>query len=223
MPTTPRRPRTTTPLSRQRIVAAAMALADRHGVDELSMRKLATDLGCEVMSLYNHVANKDDLIDEMVELAAAEIAEGPPGLRWDEAVRVIAVSAKESMVRHPWSGPLWAGRFPGPVRMRHMDSLLAALGRSRLPSGVVDLGFHAVSMHIEGYVQQALAFRQGQQAMSAAAAQFLASEHASRFPHLLAHFEYHRLSDDDRDDFVLVLDLILDGLRRIGRREARRG
>jgi hypothetical protein len=59
--------------------------------------------------------------------------------------------------------------------------------------------------------------------MSAAAAQFLASDHASGFPHLVAHFEYHRLSDDDRDDFVLVLDLILDGLRRIGRREARRG
>ena len=115
------------PLSRERILSAAITLADEGGIDSLSMRKLAEGLGVEAMSLYNHIANKDDLLAGIVEAVAGEIATPSTDTEWKTAIREIATSAHESLLRHPWARDLWIRTSPGPARMRYGDSLLGAL------------------------------------------------------------------------------------------------
>ncbi len=115
MDTTPREP-----LQRDRIVAAAVALADREGADALSMRNLARSLGFEVMSLYNHVANKDELLSLMVDAVAAEIDEPSPGSEPLAAVRSVTISTHDVLVRHPWAPALWLRHLPGPARTQQM-------------------------------------------------------------------------------------------------------
>src|SRR5438046_5601477 len=95
------------PLSRERVLDAAIALVDRDGLDALSMRKLAQALGVEAMSLYNHVANKGDLVNAMVDrvIGEIELPEGPDA-EWEPAIRACAISAHEAFLRHPWAcGP----------------------------------------------------------------------------------------------------------------------
>ena len=127
------------PLSRERILSAAITLADEGGIDSLSMRKLAEGLGVEAMSLYNHIANKDDLLAGIVEAVAGEIATPSADTDWKTAIREIATSAHESLLRHPWARDLWIRTSPGPARMRYGDSLLGAL-RSAFSK---DLTYHA--------------------------------------------------------------------------------
>src|SRR5437899_12798303 len=103
------------PLSRERVLSAAITLADEGGIEWLSMRKLAEGLGVEAMSLYNHVANKEDLLDGIVEAVVGEIVTPSGETDWKTAIREIAVSAHETLLRHPWASPLWmAGTTPGP-------------------------------------------------------------------------------------------------------------
>src|SRR5215208_3996419 len=116
------------PLSRERIPAAALDLADENGIESLTMRKLGQTLGFEAMSLYNHVANKDDLLDGILDLVLAEAEPPSPGEPWDAAVRRTAVSVHEALRRHPWSATLLMS--PARVRPAHlsyMDSLLGLL------------------------------------------------------------------------------------------------
>ena len=105
------------PLSRERILSAAITLADEGGIDSLSMRKLAERLGVEAMSLYNHIANKDDLLAGIVEAVAGEIATPSADTEWKTAIREIATSAHESLLRHPWARDLWIRTSPGPARV----------------------------------------------------------------------------------------------------------
>src|SRR6266498_408780 len=93
------------PLSRERVLHAAIRLADQGGIEALTMRKLAQALGVEAMSLYNHVANKQDLVDGMVDLVVSEI-ELPATAEWDAAIREYAISAHGILLRHPWAPSL---------------------------------------------------------------------------------------------------------------------
>src|SRR5438094_7840706 len=102
------------PLSRDRILQAALELADEHGVESLSMRKLGQALGFEAMSLYNHVANKDDVLDGILDLVLAESEAPSPAGDWAAAVRRSAVSVHGALRRHPWSCTLVMS--PGHVR-----------------------------------------------------------------------------------------------------------
>src|SRR5262249_26022989 len=118
------------PLSRDRVLEAAVRLADEGGIESLSMRKLARELGVEAMSLYNHVANKADLVDPIVDLVIAEI-DLPESGPWDEAIRKCAVSAHEAFLRHPWAcsgviGPSETGTLRVP-RLKYMNWLLGRL------------------------------------------------------------------------------------------------
>jgi AcrR family transcriptional regulator len=132
------RPRT--PLSRERILRAAVALADAEGIDSLTMRGLASQLQVEAMSLYNHVANKDDLLDGMLDLdrrARSRTADGTPtgGPRSVER----AISAHDALLRHPWASMLWASRMNvGPARMRHLDAMLRDLREAGFSPGLLD-------------------------------------------------------------------------------------
>lgn len=208
------------PLDRDRILAAGIDLADEHGVDALSMRKLARHLGYEVMSLYNHVQNKTDLLDGMVDHVAGEIDAPAPDLGWRAAVRQIAVSAHEALLRHPWAASLWSSSWPGPNRWHHMETMLAALAAADFHDDLADLGFHAITLHITGFTQQQITYRDqaagsgGDEMMQ----RFHAEVDASVYPRIHEHVRYHELRDAGRDEphdeFGFVLDLILDGLEQ---------
>lgn len=202
------------PLSRDRIVSAAMALADEEGVGALSMRNLARRLGYEVMSLYNHVANKGELLFLMVDAAAAEIDEPPPDAAPLAAVRAVAISTHDVLVRHRWAPDLWLRHLPGPARIRVMEDLLRLLDESGLSPELAHHGFHAVNNHVLGYTLQELGMTLDQDDAEAKAREFMAAMPAETYPYMVAHVRQHLEGDTGRS-FELVLDLILDGLVRL--------
>jgi AcrR family transcriptional regulator len=177
------------------------------------MRKLASQLGFEVMSLYTHVSGKGDLLDGMVDAVAAEIALPDESTGWRQDLRAIAIATHAALARHPWAAPLWATRTPGPARLAHMEALLRALGGAGLPPEVADRGFHAVVNHVLGHTMQEQAFTfEGDQ--DAAAAEFLAGLDPAEFPHLIEHVRAHLAGQAPDVGFEFVLDLILDSLDR---------
>ena len=201
------------PLSRDRILAAAVELADAEGVQGMSMRKLAASLGFEVMSLYNHVANKRDLITGMVDWIAGEMDRRDPGRPWNEAVRAMSTSAHDVLLSHEWAAPLWSESMPGPNRMRLMEDLLAAFREGGFSPRLAHFGFHAITMHIVGFTLQQLSYSAGADSRDVTAEEFLSSLDTEQFPYLIEHVEYH-VHDDGGGDFEFILDLILDGLGR---------
>jgi AcrR family transcriptional regulator len=206
------------PLTRERVLDAAIEMADANGVGALSMRKLAKNLGFEVMSLYNHVANKDDLLDAMVDRVASEIVTPVPGADWKADARAIAISAHEALLRHRWASALWSTRWPGPNQWRYMERLLAALADAELPDDLADLGFHAITLHIAGFTQQQVSYTMSDEQSDEMYARFAREVTADEFPLVIDHVRYHRDVDEHpkqpRDEFAFVLDLILDGLAR---------
>src|SRR3712207_3704414 len=116
------------PLTRERVLHAAIKLADAEGFESLSMRKLAGKLGVEAMSLYNHVANKEDLLDEMVDVVFGEIRLPSTGGDWKAEMRARAVSAREVLLQHRWAIGLMEGRLrPGPANLRYHDAVMGCL------------------------------------------------------------------------------------------------
>ncbi|MEL7207478.1 MAG: TetR/AcrR family transcriptional regulator C-terminal domain-containing protein [Actinomycetota bacterium] len=205
------------PLDRDAIVEAAIALADAEGIAALSMRKLAASLGFEVMSLYNHIANKDELLAAMVDAVAAEVDELPSGLPPLEEARALAVATRAAFVRHPWAPDLWLRHMPGPARTDQMEHLLRVLAESGLSAENAHHGFHAVNNHVVGYTLQELgmALPPGDDtAVDARAREYLAGLSSERHAHTIAHVHQH-LAGDTSSSFELVLDLILDGLVRL--------
>ena len=205
---------TRAPLSRDRILDAAIAIADADGVAGLSMRNLARSLDYEVMSLYNHVANKDDLLDGMVDRVAGEIDDPPPGVDWRDGVRSIAVSAHGALIRHGWAAGLWTTRWPGPNRWHHMEVLLDLLARVGFPDDLADLAFHAVTLHIQGFTQQQLSYAMQPDDETEMFERFRREVTADEYPRVVEHVQFHLDTETRVDEFSFVLDLILDGLER---------
>src|SRR5216110_1927839 len=148
--TTATRPRL--PLSRERILHAALELADKGGIESLTMRKLGQVLGFEAMSLYNHVANKDDVLDGILDLVLTESEPPSPTGDWDTAIRESAVSVHQALRRHPWACPLLMS--PGrlrPARLRYMDSLLGRLREAGFPAETTYHAYHVLDAHIFGF------------------------------------------------------------------------
>jgi AcrR family transcriptional regulator len=116
------------PLNRERVVLAAVDLADQVGLDALSMRKLGQELGVEAMALYHHFANKEDLIDAMVDVVFAEIGVPGSGPDWKTAMRVRALSLRDALARHRWAiGLMESRRHPGPAGLGHHDAAIGSL------------------------------------------------------------------------------------------------
>src|SRR5437867_8063557 len=131
------------PLSRERVLRAAVAFADESGIASLTMRKLGEALGVEAMSLYNHVANKGDLLDGMIDIVFSEIDLPSRGADWKTAMRQRGVSARRVLSRHPWAIGLMESRSsPGPATLRHHD---AVIGRLREAGFSIALAAHARS------------------------------------------------------------------------------
>ncbi len=210
------------PLSRARVLEAAVAYADEHGVAALSMRKLAAELGFEAMSLYNHVANKDDLFEGMADLVAAEVELPDADTDWKAGVRAIAVAHHRALLRHPWAGPVQSIHFPGPARWQISERILELLTAGGFTDHLRDVGFHAVTLHIAGFTQQQIAYSfdeaDAQTALERVQREITPESHPQMYDHIRYHIEYDDLPGERPDEFEFVLDLILDGLER--RRDA---
>jgi AcrR family transcriptional regulator len=205
-------------MSRERVLRAAIELADRHGIESLSMRKLARELGVEAMTLYYYVANKSDLIDGMTDLVAAEIALPSEETGWHEATRARAASAHEILARHSWAAPLWMRVTIGPARMHYMDSALGVYRRAGLSPEATELAFHAVENHILGYTMQEMNFPLKADDLAAVARAFLQELPADEYPYLAEHIQQHLTHEGiGGGDFEFGLELLLDGIERLTR------
>ncbi len=211
--------------TRERVLAAALALADAGGTEALSMRKLAQALGVEAMSLHNHVANKGDLVDAMVDAVVEEIElPAAPG-DWRAAVRRCAISAHEAFLRHPWACNLvlapGAGSGTRAPRVRYMEWLLGTLRAEGFPPGLTYHAYHVLDSHILGFtlwevghVSAATRFA-GDQDFAAFVAGFVEEMRAEGYPNVAEHAEQHVAPPDDGvHAFEFALDLLLDGLER---------
>jgi len=206
------------PLSRQRVLRAAVALADRGGVGSLSMRKLAQELGVEAMSLYHHVANKDDILDGIVDVVFSEIDLPSGDADWRAAMRQRAVSARQALRRHPWATALMESRStPGPANLRHHDAVLGILRNAGFS---VELAAHAYSLldaYIYGFALQETSLPFSTPEETSEVAQTIMAEFpAEELPHLTETAVEHVLQPgyDYGNEYAFGLDLILDGLDR---------
>ena len=205
------------PLSRERVLGAAIGLADAEGIEALSMRKLARALGVEAMSLYNHVANKDAILDGIVEVVAAEAELPPDGTEWKGAIRQSAIATRDMLVRHPWASGLWMSRQGGgTARLRRADWLLRTFREAGLSEELTFHAYHVVESHILGFTVQQLNFPYQGAELEERASRFLARFPVDEFPDFAEHVQQH-LEPRERDEggFELGLDLILDGLERL--------
>jgi AcrR family transcriptional regulator len=205
---------TRTPLSRERVLRAAMTMADERGIESLSMRKLADELGVKAMSLYNHVANKDDLIEGIVDAAWAEIALPSAEADWKTQIRELAVAAHETMLEHPWASGLRMSGAPGPARLRYGDSLLGAFRNAGFSKDLTYHAYHIVESYIVGFTSQVENYRNvSQDDFSDVIERFMRGDFEAEFPHFTEHARQHIAEDhSDVNAFVLGLDLMLDGL-----------
>ncbi len=206
------------PLTRERVIAAAVALADEKGQAGASMRAIAGQLGVEAMSLYNHVAGRDDILDGMVDAVFAEIDLPAPGADWRPAMRERAASARAALLRHPWAVGLMDSRGrPGPATLRHHDAVLGVL---RGGGFSVPLAARAVSLidsYLYGFILQELSlpFAGGGDDVGAVAGGILAALPGGAYPHLTELITEHALRPgyDYAAEFDFGLALILDALR----------
>jgi AcrR family transcriptional regulator len=214
------------PLTRETVLQAALRLADDSGIESLSMRKLARELGVEAMSLYNHVTNKDDLVDGIVDLALQEI-ELPSGKQeWDAAIRACAISAHETFLRHPWACSLVMSSGQRPLldapRIRYMEWLLGRLRDAGFSAELTYDAYHALDSHILGFTLWQLGHAAGVRTftgdgdLAEVVAGFIRELRARGYDHLAEHAEQHVAAPpgDGARQFEFGLDLILDGLRR---------
>jgi len=205
------------PLSRARVLESAVGLADREGIDAVSMRRLGQELGIEAMSLYTHIRGKEDLLDGMVDMVVAEIPVDAAGPDWRTTLRHQILAARSVMLRHRWAARIIETRNePGPAILAYMET---ATGIIRDGGFTVDLTHHA--MHVLG--SRVLGFNQdlfddsGVPDPKAAAA--FAAQMASAYPNIAAiagaaSHEGGLGGCDDDYEFAFGLDLILDGLER---------
>jgi AcrR family transcriptional regulator len=220
------------PLSRERVLDAAIRLADEGGIESLTMRRLARDLGVEAMSLYNHVANKGDLVDAMVDLVVSEIELPATSDAWDVAVRECAISAHEVLLRHPWSCSLVMSSTSTSIvrnaRVRYMEWLLGRLREAGFSPELTYHAYHALDSHILGFTLWELGHSgaanaiRGDKDLADFAASFVRELRAADYPYLAEHAEQHvaAFGDEGTSEFEFGLDLILDGLERARVEEA---
>ena len=209
---------TRTPLNRQRVLDAAVTLADRDGVAALSMRRLAQELGVEAMSLYHHVANKDAILDGIVDVVFAEIELPDAEAGWREAMRRRAISVRDALRRHPWATGLMESRpTPGPANLRHHDAVLGVLRGAGFPLELTAHAYALLDSYISGFALQesSLPFHTPEE--TAEVAQSIMAEYAAAdYPHLTEIAVDHVLQPgyDFGNEYLFGLDLILDGLER---------
>jgi AcrR family transcriptional regulator len=206
------------PLSRDRILRAALELVDEEGIGSLTMRKLGQTLGFEAMSLYHHVAGKDDVLDCVLDLVLAESEPPSPAGSWDVAIRASAISVHEALRRHPWSCTLLMS--PGrirPARLTYMDLLLGRLREAGFSPETTYHAYHVLDGHIFGFSLWESTHAYTAEDASDLVAKFAKTITADAYPHLHEHAQQHFDEGPHHEvsAFEFGLDLILDGLKKI--------
>lgn len=207
-------------LNRERIVIAAIDFADSQGLDALSMRTLSKTLDYGVMSLYNHVENKDDLLDAMVDLVSLEIklpsetSTQASAKQWKQDLRACMISAYSMMREHRWVSRVW-NRPPGVGKNRYHEGVLQIMRQADIPEELSCRGFHALTMHVVGFALQVLDMPfSNQKELRALGHKAYEDLDEVTYPYLREHIRFHLDGRDKRNDFKYMLDLILDGLER---------
>jgi AcrR family transcriptional regulator len=213
-PATNRAPRRI-PLSRERVLAAAIRLADEGGLESLSMRKLGQEFGVEAMALYYHFANKDEVIDGMVDIVFSEIELPGDGTGWKTAMRRRAISMRDVLLRHRWAINLMESRRnAGPANLGHHDAVIGSLRAAGLE---MDLAAHAYSLldsYIYGFALTKMNLPiDASEEVAEVAQGMLQRFPVNEYPNLVAIIaERIKPGYDYVDEFEYGLDLILDGL-----------
>jgi AcrR family transcriptional regulator len=204
------------PLTRERILQAALRFADANGIESLSMRKLGEAVGVEAMSLYNHVPSKGDLLDGLIDLVFSEIELPGSADDWKTAMRQRAVAVRAALKRHRWAIGLMESRTsPGPATLRHHDAVLACLRLAGFPIALAAHAYSALDSYIYGFALQeaSLPFDAGEQTTDIAQ-NFVARFSPQEYPHLTEFTFKHVLQPgyDYGSEYDYGLNLILDGL-----------
>ena len=203
-------------LSKQRMVAEAVRLADREGVDGLSMRRLAGALGAGAMSLYHYVASKEDLLDAMTDVVFQEIELPPEETDWQSAMRRAAVATRQVLARHPWATGLMESRTsPGPANLRHREAVTACLRRAGFSVVMATHANWLLNSYVYGYALQAtsLPFDTADELADMVEDVYLPQLPPDEFPYLnesaaaLVAAGY-----DPAEEFIFGLDLVLAAL-----------
>ena len=203
-------------LTPERVVTAAVNLADGLGVDALTIRKLAAELDVKPMTIYHHVPNKEAIIDGMVDLVFSEIDLPPIDVDWKQAIRQRAASARVVLARHPWAAPLMESRTsPGPATLRHHDAVLGCLRAAGFSVEMTAHAYALIDAFIYGFaLQEASLPATGGDEMGELAQAMTAAMPVGEYPHLVEFTTEHVLRPgyDFAREFDFGIDLILDGL-----------
>lgn len=213
------------PLSKERVMGAAVALADEGGVDALSMRRIAQSLGVVPMALYKHVANKDELLDGMIDILVGEIDPPDGDADWKTAIRRRVLSARRMLVRHPWAPEVIESRMkaratPTPVVMEYLDSMIGVFRAGGFSVDLVHHAMHVMGSRLLGFSQELFQDTPDREPDPDA---LPPEEMAARYPHItelamaVAHDRDSVVGSgcDDQFEFEFALDLTLDGLERL--------
>ncbi|MGD0980122.1 MAG: TetR/AcrR family transcriptional regulator C-terminal domain-containing protein [Solirubrobacteraceae bacterium] len=214
-----------TPLSRARVLQAAVALADEGGLEACSMRGLAQELGVVPMALYKHVANKDALLDGMIDIVFAEIELASADLDWRSAMRRRAISTRQALMRHTWAIGMMESRHPGPANLRNHNAVMGCLREAGFSFAMAVHAYSAQDAYIYGFALQErdLAFETPQSAGEAAQRRAATIGALDEYPYLAEVVA--KLPENGYDsgtEFAWGLDLILDGLEQLRQAETTR-
>jgi AcrR family transcriptional regulator len=205
-------------LTREQVVTAAIDLADRDGIESISMRRLAQELGVEAMSLYTHVRSKDDLLDGMVDAVISTIPVDADAADWRTSLRQMALGARSVMLRHPWAPRMVETRAaPGPAGIAYVNAVLGILREGGFSIAQAHHAIHILGSRMLGFTQGVFDDSADPDAEVAAS---LPEEFAAAFPYVaemavaVAHGGALGPCDDD-GEFEFALDFMLDGLHRL--------
>jgi len=205
------------PLTRERVLLKALALADEGGVESLTMRKLGEALGVEAMSLYNHVDGKDDVLRGILDVVLAEVEPAASGGDWTAAARAAAISFHDALQRHRWAPALlMSAVHVTPARVDHVEALLRLLREAGFTPDQTYHAYHVIAGHIFGFSLWEAGHAASADELAAAGADVVRRIPLDAYPYVAEHYEQHVSGGpgDGVGAFELALDLILDGLKR---------
>ncbi|MEU9005331.1 TetR/AcrR family transcriptional regulator [Streptomyces sp. NPDC048551] len=223
MPEQPQEQRRT-PLNRDRVLRAAVAFADGAGIEALSMRRLAQELGVVPMALYKHVANKEELLDGMVEIVVAEIGGQAPGAGWKSAVRARILGARGALLAHTWAAPVIRSRSSAtPAVLAYLDSVIGIFRAGGFSLDLTHHVMHALGSRVLGLTEELFDASASAPPQDERARRAAYEAMARRYPHVtelagaVAHDRRTVIGQgcDDRFEFEFALDLLLDGFERL--------
>jgi AcrR family transcriptional regulator len=201
------------------VLRGALEFADAHGLTSLTMRRLGEALGVEGMALYKHVANKDDLLEAIVDLVLDEVDLPSPGGPWKAELRKGALSTFEVLQRHPWACRLLAsggGGGSGPARWHLMDAMLGTLRRGGFSVEMTHHAFHVLDVYVQGAALANVSFPFEKEDVAEVAERFLREFPAADHPYIVEHITYHIDTGTlGEGGFEFGLDLLLDSLERL--------